>query len=125
MDQSSIMSAIKQICTEKGLSVEVVKQTIENALAAAYRKDVGNKMQNIKVDFDLETSNSRIYDVKTVVEDLPPEELEEESADVGKEKVITSEKKAEGSEEEEKRRFNPKTEIQLSEAKEIKKGAKI
>lgn len=124
MEQVSIMSAIKQICAEKNLSVESVLETIETALAAAYRKDFGNKLQNIKVKFNPETGASEVTDVKTVVEDMPEEEevLEEEGAKEKEEK----EKSAEGEEdEEEKRRFNPKTEIQLTEAKKIKKGAKI
>ena len=46
---SDLTSAIKQICEEKGLSYESVIETIESALAAAYRKDFGEKNQNIKV----------------------------------------------------------------------------
>ena len=41
--------AIQQICDEKGLSMDAVKETIEEALAAAFRKDFGDKKtQNIK-----------------------------------------------------------------------------
>ncbi len=106
---SEISDAIKQICDEKGLSYEAVMETVESALAAAYRKDFGNKMQNIKVEFDPETGKLKVYDVKTVVEDLPEESEEEKKPE----------------EEKEKRRFNPKTEIQLSDAKKIKKTAKV
>ena len=108
---SDISNAIKVICEEKGLSYEAVIETINAALAAAYRKDFGQKNQNIKVEFDPETGKSKIYDVKTIVEDLPPETEEEEE----KEPV----------EGEEERKFNPKTEMQISEAKEIKKTIKI
>lgn len=72
---SEITNAIKQICEEKNLSYEAVLETIESALAAAYRKDFGEKNQNIKVEFDPETAKSKVYDVKTVVEDLPEEEM--------------------------------------------------
>ncbi|MFA6322169.1 MAG: transcription termination factor NusA [Candidatus Buchananbacteria bacterium] len=125
MDQHSIAEAVKQICDEKGVAVEAVIATIEAALAAAYRKDFGEKNQNIKVDFDLETGKIKVYDIKTVVEDLPPEaikteeELAEEAAKGQGEQII------EGAEGEEVRRFNPKTEIQLSEAKQIKKSYEI
>jgi len=37
---------------EKGLSYEAVLETLQSALAAAYRKDFGNKQQNIDVIFD-------------------------------------------------------------------------
>lgn len=109
---SDISSAIKVICEEKGLSYDAVIETINAALAAAYRKDFGQKNQNIKVEFDPETGKSKIYDVKTIVEDLPPESEEEEEP---KEPV----------EGEEERKFNPKTEMQISEAKEIKKTIKL
>lgn len=119
---SEILKAIKQICEEKGLSYEAVIETVESALAAAYRKDYGKKNQNIKVEFDPETGKSKVYDVKIVVEDMPEEEIVEE----GEEEVEqATEKSVEGEEGEEKRRFNPKTEIQITEAKALKKTAKI
>ncbi len=135
MDQKSVAEAVKQICDEKGIPLNSVIETIEAALAAAYRKDFGEKNQNIKVEFDLETSNSKVFDVKTVVEDMPEEEMEkikeegegEKEEEKEKEEPEKDEGKAsEGEEgEEEKRRFNPKTEIQLSEAKKIKKSYKV
>ena len=48
---SEIVKAIQALCEEKNLSFEVVMETIEAALAAAYRKDFGNKQQNIKVNY--------------------------------------------------------------------------
>ncbi|MCK5211527.1 transcription termination/antitermination protein NusA [Candidatus Parcubacteria bacterium] len=77
---SDLSNAIKQICEEKGLSYEAVLSTIESALSAAYRKDFGKKNQNIVVEFNPDTAKSKIFDIKTVVEDMPEEELEEESA---------------------------------------------
>src|SRR3989338_8900904 len=80
MDQKSIAEAVKQICDEKGVPFEAVIETIEAALAAAYRKDFGEKNQNVKVEFDIETGLSKIFDVKTVVEDVPEEVLAAELA---------------------------------------------
>jgi len=132
---SDITSAIKQICDEKNLSYEAVLETIESALAAAYRKDFGEKNQNIKVEFDPETGKSKVFDVKTVVEDLPEEELAE--VEEAEEEPAKEEKRKKGAPaapakeevavegEEEKKKFNPKTEIQISEAKTMKKSAKI
>lgn len=114
---SEITSAIKQICEEKNLSYEAVIETIESALSAAYRKDFGEKNQNIRVEFNPEDiAKSKVFDVKTVVEDMPiTEDSEEITEDV--------EKKEDA--EEEVRRFNPRTEIEITNAKEIKKTAKI
>ena len=49
---------------------------IEASLAAAFRKDYGQKNQNIVVEFDPETMGTKVFDVKTVVE--TPEESEED-----------------------------------------------
>lgn len=134
---SELTNAIKQICEEKGLSYEAVIGTIESALAAAYRKDFGEKNQNIKVEFDPDTAESKVFDVKTVVEDVPEEELEEGEAEVkeekaGKEKDEKKKGKKEvdikeesSDDEEEEKKFNPKTDIQLSDAKAIKKSYKL
>lgn len=147
---SEITNAIRQICDEKGLSYDAVITTIESALAAAYRKDYGQKNQNIHVEYDPETTKTKIYDLKTVVEDLPeveelePEEVEatqnDEKSEVKdskekKEKNNGQENKEENKKEddkevdavevEEERRFNPKTDLQLSDAVILKKSAKV
>jgi len=95
MQTSPILMAIQQICDEKNIPVSAVVETIEQALASAYRKDFGEPNQNIKVEFDPVTGGSRIFDVKTVV--IGPAEGEEE--------------------------INEKKEILLAEAKKIKKDA--
>ncbi|MDD5043909.1 MAG: transcription termination factor NusA [Patescibacteria group bacterium] len=123
---SPIYSAIKQISDEKGIPMEAVIETIESALAAAYRKDFGNRLQNIKVEFDAKTGGIKVFDVKEVVENPPEEELIEE---ISEEEVKETTKEiaapAEGEEKEEIKRFNPKTQIGIDEAKKIKKGIKI
>jgi len=91
---SEIESAIRQICEEKNLSYEAVIGTIESALAAAYRKDFGKKNQNVKVEFNAaDIGKSKIYDVKTVVEDLPEEELAEAGGKKRKRKMQKRRKK--------------------------------
>jgi len=55
MDQKQFMSAMSQIAEEKGISQEQIVETLEMAIAAAYKKDYGKKGQNIKVKFDLKT----------------------------------------------------------------------
>ena len=74
--------AIEQICEEKGISKEAVIETIEAALAAAYRKDYGEKGQNIEATFDVKTGQTLVYDVQEVVEEVenPKRELTEEEA---------------------------------------------
>ncbi|MDD4466316.1 MAG: transcription termination factor NusA [Patescibacteria group bacterium] len=128
---SELTNAIKLVCEEKNLDYNTVVNTIELALAAAYRKDYGEKNQNIKVKFDPETATSQIFDIKTVVEDLPEQEEAEMlqrlygpvDKNAKEEPVyVEPELDADG---EEIRRFNPKTDIQLKEAKILKTGAQI
>lgn len=119
MAQSPLVQAIKMICEEKNIPLALVVETVEAALAAAYRKDFGEPNQNIKVVLDQETGNFEVFDVKTVVEDV--EETPEEE-----QKIQEIQEIKEGEEEGEvKKRFNPKTEIMISQAKLIKSDAQI
>jgi N utilization substance protein A len=76
--------ALEQIAEEKGISREEIISMIEASLAAAFRKDYGEKNQNIVVKFNPENLSTKVYDVKTVVaeglvED-PQREVDLESA---------------------------------------------
>ena len=66
--------ALSQIADEKGISQAEIISMIEASLAAAFRKDYGEKNQNIVVEFNPENLSTKVFDVKTVVEDMPPEE---------------------------------------------------
>ena len=59
--------ALQQIAEEKGVSRDEIIQMIEASLAAAFRKDYGEKDQNPVVVFDAENMGDKIYDEKTVV----------------------------------------------------------
>lgn len=135
---SELISAIKQVCEEKKIDYDLVVSAIESALVAAYRKDYGNKLQNIKVSFNPETGKSKIYDIKTVVENLPEgaeEALLAQMEDLKKQREPKKDKNFKEevpvSKEEEvliendEKRFNPKTEIQIKDALLIKNDAKI
>lgn len=124
---SEITKAIQVVCDEKNLTYEAVMETIEAALAAAYRKDFGNKQQNIKVKFDPDTGDMKAWDVKTVVEDIEPEALEkaQEELSARREKARVEKRELTDEETADLPRFNPKTELMLAEAKKIKKGTKV
>ena len=64
---SAIELAMRQICDEKGLSYESVMATIESALAAAYRKDFGDKYHNLEAKFDTETGLEVASSIETSV----------------------------------------------------------
>jgi N utilization substance protein A len=118
---NEISNAIKHICEEKNLPLDAVIGAIEAALAAAYRKDFGDKNQNIKVVFNADNAQTVVFDVKTVVEDLDLEEQE-------KELELLRERREAGEdieEDDEVKRFNPRSEIMLSEARQINPDYKI
>ncbi len=124
---SEITKAIQMLCEEKNLSYESVMEAIEFALAAAYRKDFGNKQQNIKVKFDPEKADMKAWDVKTVVDDIPEETLLAAQEELTARREKAKEEKRELTEEEtaDLPRFNPKTELMLTAAKEIEKKVKV
>jgi len=124
---SDITKAIQVLCDEKGLSYDSVMEAIEFALAAAYRKDFGNKQQNIKVKFNPETGDMKAWDVKTVVEDIAEDVLLAAQEELAQRREKAKEEKREMTEEEtsDLPRFNPKTELMITAAKEIEKKVKL
>ena len=130
---SPIIQAIKQICEEKNIKQEAVIETLEAALAAAFRKDFGVKNQNVKVEFSPETGESRVFDIKTVVADELAEKYEKEKEEREKrinEGEVLEERReersgAENEGEEEELKFNPKLNLSLGEARTIKADAEI
>ncbi len=91
-EQPSFGAAIDQIVAEKGISKEKVLETIEAALAAAYRKDYGERGQDIRAEFNETDGGARVYKVVTVVED---EELENEEAQITLAEAKKEDKEAE------------------------------
>ncbi len=79
MDLKSFASAVNQLAQEKGLAPEKIIESIETALAAAYKKEYGEKSQVIKAKLDPKTGQADFWQVKTVVDDsmiFSEEELE-------------------------------------------------
>ena len=115
MDQKQFLTTIAQIAEEKGISQEQIIETIEMAIAAAYKRDYGQKGQNIRVKLDPKTGKIKVFQVFLVVD----EEMlrEEDDAEEGVEEVIEGD-------EEKKIRFNPLKHMMINEAKKVKKGIK-
>lgn len=119
MDLKSLQLALGQIEEERGITKEKIIETIQDALAAAYKKDYGKKTQIIRAKFDLKTGETDFSQVKIVVDEsmLKPEATnEEEAPEITEETKIESETK--------KVKFNPEHHIMLDEAKKIKKDVK-
>ena len=113
-------SAIMQIAEEKGISKDVVIETIEAALAAAYKKDYGKRGQRIRAEFNSVSGEMKFFLVKDVVDETTREFVEgepEEEEEVFDENAETDEEKLP--------RYNVERDILLDEAKKLKKDAKV
>ncbi len=82
--QSNFLAAINQLCDEKNIPKDVILDTIQAALRAAYRKDYGNRNQEIEVDMDDKSGVATVYLVKTVAEEIEDEDLDILAADAKK-----------------------------------------
>lgn len=68
IDLKQLSLVIKAIAEEKNLPEDSVKEVVEQALAAAYRKDFGDRDQEIRTEINLNTGSIDIYIMKDVVE---------------------------------------------------------
>ncbi len=131
MNGKEFKKALDNIVKEKDIDPEVVYEAMELALTSAYKKNFNSKT-NVKVLFDRETGEIKVYSYLTVVPDdkMTKDEYEdylfEHYTDEDEEEEIVEE---EGEEEKEKtpayEYFNPETEIKVSEAKKIDKMLEV
>jgi len=117
-------SAISALCEEKGISKEKVVETIEAALAAAYKKDYGKKGQNIKAIFNEKTGDTKYFLVKEVVDETVREFVEEKEEGMSEEVKRVKEEKVEDGVEK-LPHYNPERDLTVEQAKEIKKDAAV
>lgn len=116
LDIKTFKSALEQLEEERKIPKEKILDAIEQAMAAAYKKDYGKKGQIIRAKFDLETGKTDFYQVKIVVDetiarlDVPEEGEKEYSV------------KEEG---DERVHFNSEHHIMLDDAKKMKKGVEL
>lgn len=74
--ETNFLTAINVIAEEKNLPRDIIIETVQAALAAAYKKDYSDKDQEARAELDQLTGDVRIYVSKTVVPD--EEEIENE-----------------------------------------------
>ena len=135
MNGKEFKKALDNIVAEKDIDPEVVYSAMELALTSAYKKNFNSKT-NVKVVFDRDTGDIKVYSFLTVVDDdkKTKEEYEDElfekyAEDDELDTEVEEKEEVEGEEEEEEKEtisfFNPETEIKLSEAKKIDKTLKV
>lgn len=75
-DMKQLVLAIRAIAEEKNLPEETVQEVVEQALAAAYRRDYGEREQEVRVTMNLNTGDVDAYVSKEVVEKVSSEAYE-------------------------------------------------
>ncbi len=74
--QTQFTQAIEQICEEKNIDKAIVMEAVEAALAAAYKKDYGEKDQEVRVEIKEDTGAIEVFVTKEVVEEVENSNLE-------------------------------------------------
>lgn len=124
-----LSKALKQVSDEKGIEPEKIFEVIESSIAAAYKKEYGERGEMVKCKLDQKTGEMKFWQVKTVVDDTTVRFVEEEEEGEGEKtgektddakQSVTREAE---SEEAKLPRFNPDRHITIDEAKKIKKDA--
>jgi N utilization substance protein A len=122
LDIKTFKSALEQLEEERKIPKEKILEAIEQAMAAAYKKDYGKKGQIIRAKFDPETGKTDFFQVKIVVDEsiaiLDQENKEEPASTQGGEYSIKDPN-------DERVHFNAEHHILLEDARKIKKGAEI
>src|SRR6185295_17393140 len=116
LDLKTLKSALEQLEEERKIPKEKILDAIEQAMAAAYKKDYGKKGQIIRARFDLETGKTDFFQVKIVVD---------ESIAILEDDTTHNQEHAEYSvkdEGDERVHFNSEHHMLLEDAKKIKKG---
>ncbi len=115
LDLKTFKSALEQLEEERKIPKEKILDAIEQAMAAAYKKDYGKKGQIIRAKFDLETGKTDFFKVKIVVDETIAHTNEDE-----KEEDYSVKDK-----DDERVLFNPEHHIMIEDARKIKKGVEL
>lgn len=91
---AQFLAAINHIADEKGLPRETIVQTVEAALAAAYKKDYGDKDQDVRVELNDTTGEMKVFVSKEVVANETPDEDFNELIHVRLSDALKKDKKA-------------------------------
>ncbi len=70
MDFKQLAVAIKTIAEEKNLDEDQVQEIVEQALAAAYRRDYGEREQEVRVTMNLNTGDVTAFITKEIVDEV-------------------------------------------------------
>ena len=127
MDIKSFQRALSQIAEARGISPEVIIETLEAAIATAYKKDYGQKGQKIKAKFNPVSGDVKFWQLKLVVDESMLYTDEEIQA-LKEKKMVPSEdfdRVIEGQEAPKKVVYNPEKHVMIDEAKKKSPNIKL
>lgn len=75
MDQQFV-AAVNQICAEKNISYEKVMDAVKSALATAYRKDFGNKEEDVEIVLNETGPFATVLLIKEIVDEVENPNIE-------------------------------------------------
>lgn len=84
LDIKQLITAVRAIAEEKNLPVETVQEVVEQALAAAYRRDYGDREQEVRVSIDMNSGDIEAFVAKEVVEKVGDDRFEISLSDAKK-----------------------------------------
>jgi N utilization substance protein A len=87
LDIKQLALAIKAIAEEKNLPEDTVQEVIEQALAAAWRRDHGEREQEVRARMNLTTGDVRVFVSREVVEEVVNPHTQMSIADATKHKA--------------------------------------
>lgn len=122
LDLKTMGSALEQLEAERGIPRGKIIEAIEQALAAAYKKDYGKKGQIVRAVFDISSGKTEFIQVKIVVDEAEVR-MPEDSDEDAEEKEAKLNKNVAPGEEISIRRFSPEHDILLTDARRIKRDA--
>jgi N utilization substance protein A len=76
MDTKQFIMMLRQIADEKNVSYDIVEDALQQAIAAAYRKDYGDREQQVRSTLNQNTGDFRIFVTKEVTEEVENEHLQ-------------------------------------------------
>ena len=115
LDLKVLRSALEQLEEERKIPKEKIIEAIEQALAAAYKKEYGKRGQIVRAKFDLEDGTTQFLQVKKVVDDSTVRIVEDE----------TPEEEDVQPEGDERVRYNEEHHIFIEDARKIKKDIEL
>ncbi len=74
--KEQFIAAVNQICAEKNISYESVMDAVKSALATAYRKDFGNKEEEVDIIINEGGSFATVLLIKEVVDEVENPNIE-------------------------------------------------